>query len=231
MAAALNACAGQWDQAVCLGDIVGYGPDPAEAIAQVSKHAGATIRGNHDRAVAGLADLEDFNIVARCAIDWTRRQLSHHDLNRLAQLPAGPLQSHGITLLHGSLHDEDEYVFVLEQALPGLRGSPTDVTFFGHTHLQGGFQLHESRARPIVLRHTGASFTVLPLEAATRYLLNPGSVGQPRDGDSRAAFAIFDLKEKLVEFWRVPYDIRSVQERMKRAGLPESLAQRLEFGH
>ena len=233
LAAALAACAGQWDQVVCLGDLVGYGPDPNEVVEQVRGLVSAIIRGNHDKAVCGLGDLEDFNSVARSAVEWTHRQLRPDNLSYLADLPAGPLQIDGLTLVHGAFHDEDEYVFVPEQALDGLLVAPGEVTFFGHTHLQGGFSFRDAELDMIPLKapRAGAQSAVLRLEGGTRYLLNPGSVGQPRDGDTRAAFAIADSDQGVVEFWRVPYDIRSVQERMRRAGLPEPLVQRLAFGH
>src|SRR5580693_2856983 len=118
--AALEACAGRWERAVCLGDIVGYGPDPNEAVDRIRGLAAAIIRGNHDRAACGLADVEDFNPVARATVEWTRSQLRADNLNYLHQLPAGPLETDGLTLVHGALHDEDEYVFAPAQALDGL---------------------------------------------------------------------------------------------------------------
>jgi predicted phosphodiesterase len=233
LAAALAACERQWDQAVCLGDVVGYGPDPNEVVEQMRGLVTAIIRGNHDKAACGLADLEDFNSVARSAVEWTHRQLRPENLRYLAELPAGPLQIDGLTLVHGAVHDEDEYVFVPEQAMEGLLLAPGMVTFFGHTHLQGGFAFRESELEMIPLRppRGEARFAVLRLESGSRYLLNPGSIGQPRDGDARAAFAIVDSDRAVVEFWRVPYDIHSVQERMRRAGLAELLVQRLAAGH
>lgn len=233
LAAALAACEKQWDQVVCLGDVVGYGPDPNEVVEQVRGLVTAIIRGNHDKAACGLGDLEDFNAVARSAVEWTHRQLHPENLRYLAELPAGPLQIDGLTLVHGAYHDEDEYVFVPEQAMDGLLLAPGAVTFFGHTHLQGGFSFRDSELEMIPLKRprAGAPFFPLRLENGSRYLLNPGSIGQPRDGDARAAFAIVDSDQAVVEFWRVPYDIHSVQERMRRAGLPEPLVQRLAAGH
>ena len=233
LAAVLAASEKQWDQAVCLGDVVGYGPDPNEVVEQVRGLVTAIIRGNHDKAACGLGDLEDFNAVARSAVEWTHRQLRPENLRYLAELPAGPLQIDGLTLVHGAYHDEDEYVFVPEQAMDGLLLAPGAVTFFGHTHLQGGFSFRDSELDMIPLKRPRAEarFAALHLESGSRYLLNPGSIGQPRDGDARAAFAIVDSNQAVVEFWRVPYDIRAVQERMRRAGLPEPLAQRLAAGH
>lgn len=231
LAAALAASEDHWDRAVCLGDLVGYGPDPNEVIDRMRDLAAAVIRGNHDKAACGKANFEDFNPAARTAIEWTRTQLRPDNLHYLQGLPAGPLHMDGLTLVHGALHDEDEYVFAPAQALDGLRASPRAVTFFGHTHVQGGFSYGGERLELIQLRpQRGADFAALRLEPSTRYLLNPGSIGQPRDGDPRAAFAIADVEQEVVEFWRMPYDIQAVQDRMKHAGAPEALVLRLAFG-
>lgn len=232
LAAALTACQGRWEQAVCLGDLVGYGPDPNEVIDQIRPLVTAIIRGNHDKAVCGMGDLDDFNPVARSVVEWTRRQLRPENLRYLEDLPAGPMQVNGLTLVHGAFHDEDEYVFVPEQAREALRAAPGILTFFGHTHMQGGFSYVDGEPHVLAQRpRRDAVFSTLRLDPASRYLLNPGSIGQPRDGDPRAAFAIVDSQQSVVEFWRVPYDIAAVQERMRRARLPEPLAMRLASGH
>lgn len=230
-AATLDAAAGRWDVPVCLGDVVGYGPDPHEVVARLRELGGHTIRGNHDKAVAGIMDTSDFNPVAKAAVDWTRSQLTAEDLAWLSQLPQGPLLSDGIVLVHGALQDEDEYVFTPAQALDGLLDSSGEVTFFGHTHHQGGFSYQDSSLEVLQIRpRPSEPFSALRIEKPRRYLLNPGSIGQPRDGDPRAGFAIADLEHETVEFWRVPYDVASVQERMRAAHLPEPLAQRLVVG-
>jgi predicted phosphodiesterase len=231
--AALAAAQGRWEQIVCLGDVVGYGPDPNEVTSKIRELGAQTIRGNHDKAATGLMPTDDFNPVAKAAVDWTRSQLSPDNLKWLTDLPHGPLEVSGIALVHGALQDEDEYVFTPEQALEGLLDSAAVVTFFGHTHHQGGFsysnagnQLEMLNLRP----RFSESFTALRLSEGSRYLLNPGSIGQPRDGDSRAGFAIADLEHSVVEFWRVPYDVADVQSRMRNARLPEALVQRLSLG-
>lgn len=229
--AALQKVGGRWDVAVCLGDVVGYGPDPAEASQKIREVASACIRGNHDKAVAGIMSTEDFNPVAKAAVDWTRRQMSSELMDWLAKLPQGPMESNGLMLVHGAFHDEDEYVFTPAQALEGLLDSSAAVTFFGHTHHQGGFAYHDSNLEVLQIRpRPNEFFAPLRTEPAKRYLLNPGSIGQPRDADPRAAFAIADLPNHTIEFWRVPYEIGKVQSRMRKAGLPEPLVQRLEFG-
>jgi diadenosine tetraphosphatase ApaH/serine/threonine PP2A family protein phosphatase len=229
--AVLDAAAGRWDRAVCLGDLVGYGPDPNEVVSRLRSLNVVAIRGNHDKASCGLEDAEEFNEAAREAVLWTRKQLSPENREYLRKLPAGPLEADGIALVHGALQDEDEYVFAPAQALTGLLEAPKPVCFFGHTHFQGGFSFRDGQLEVLHLRPgTGASFTALRIEPHTRYLLNPGSVGQPRDGDPRAAFAIADLQHGVVEFWRVPYAVEAVQQRMRRAGLPEPLVLRLSYG-
>ncbi len=229
--AAMAAIEGRWEKVVCLGDVVGYGPDPNEVIDYVRALQARTIRGNHDKAACGLVDASDFNSVARTAANWTREHLRADNLTYVQQLPQGPLEADGLALVHGALHDEDEYVFAPAQALDSLLESPSQVTFFGHTHFQGGFSFRGDKLEVIQLRpHPGASFAALQVDPDTRYLLNPGSIGQPRDGDPRAALAIADLDHAVVEFWRVPYNIEAVQQRMKRAGLPEPLILRLAFG-
>jgi predicted phosphodiesterase len=231
LAAALAAAEDRWDRAVCLGDIVGYGPDPNEAVSAIRELGASTIRGNHDKAVCGLVATEDFNPAARLAVDWTRAQLSPENLAFLRDLPQGPLETDGLVLVHGAVFDEDEYIFTPAQALESLLDSASAVTFFGHTHHQGGFSYQESRMEVITISpREGESSTALRLDPQRRYLLNPGSIGQPRDSDPRAAFAIADLQAATVEFWRVPYDIAAVQERMRAAGLPPALANRLAYG-
>ena len=231
--AALAAAHGRWEKIVCLGDVVGYGPDPNEVTSKIRELGAQTIRGNHDKAATGLMPTDDFNPVAKAAVDWTRSQLSADNLKWLTDLPHGPLEISGIVLVHGALQDEDEYVFTPAQALEGLLDSTTGVTFFGHTHHQGGFSYTNSSNNLEILNlrpRSSESFAALRTDEGSRYLLNPGSIGQPRDGDPRAGFAIADLEHNVVEFWRVPYDIAGVQSRMRTAHLPEALVQRLTLG-
>ncbi len=229
----LDAAENRWDHAVCLGDVVGYGPDPDEVVTRVRALNARTIRGNHDKAAADLMETHDFNPVAKAAVDWTRLQVSEDNMKWLTELPMGPLETDGIVLVHGAFQDEDEYVFTPAQALEGLLDSTARVTFFGHTHHQGGFSYQDVNSSLEVLNihpRPTESFAPLRIEQQRRYLLNPGSIGQPRDGDPRAGFAIADLEHSVVEFWRVPYDIAEVQARMRTARLPEPLVHRLVVG-
>jgi len=229
--AVLETAKDRWDKSVCLGDVVGYGPDPNYVSERLRQLGTKTIRGNHDKAVTGLMATEDFNPVAKAAVDWTRAELKPEHMTWLTELPKGPLESDGIVLIHGALQDEDEYVFTSEQVLDGFLDSTAAVTFFGHIHHQGGFSYQDSRLEILQIRPRGAeSFAALRIEPLRRFLLNPGSIGQPRDGDARAAFAVADLEHEVVEFWRIPYDVGAVQKRMRAAHLPEPLVQRLVVG-
>jgi predicted phosphodiesterase len=229
--AALAAAEGQWDKAICLGDVVGYGPDPNEVVDRIRQMDVAIIRGNHDKAGSGLANADDFNPVARAVALWTRDQLRIENREWLERLPQGPLTMDGFVMVHGAFRDEDEYVFAPAQAIDSLLDAPAQITFFGHTHLQGGFTLHDNKVGVLHFKPApGNLYQVLTIEDETIYLLNPGSVGQPRDGDPRAAFVVADLEKKHVQFWRVPYDIEAVQKRMGTNGLPEPLILRLSYG-
>ena len=146
----LSVAKGRWDKSVCLGDLVGYGPDPNEVIDRVRALPAVTIRGNHDKAIAGIDDADEFNPIARNAVLWTRAQLRPENREYLENLPMGPLTVDGFSIVHGAVHDEDEYVLSPALALDGLRTLPRPVTFFGHTHLQGGFSL---RGEDVTLLH------------------------------------------------------------------------------
>lgn len=227
----LAATDGHWDKIVCLGDIVGYGPDPNEAIDCIRALGCVTIRGNHDKAIAGITEAEDFNPIARAAMLWSRERLTDKNLEFLKKLPHGPVFVDGFCIVHGSIRDEDEYVFVPQQALEEIQYATTPLTFFGHTHRQGGFTRHGNGLGVINFDPTPQNLVgSLPLEQGATYFLNPGSIGQPRDGDPRAAYAILETDQRKVEYWRVPYDIAAVQHRMIDALLPEPLIMRLAVG-
>ena len=222
----------KYDQALCLGDLVGYGPDPNPVIDQVKALATVIIRGNHDKACCGLDDASDFNPFARLATEWTRNALTPQHFEFLRSLPAGPVMMEGFMLVHGSPLDENEYVLSPATAFPLLREPKTQTVCFGHTHYQGGYMLSpKARFQSIRVpqKQDGLTLT-LPVEDGGRYLINPGSIGQPRDGDWRAAFAVFDVARRVAEFYRTAYDLPQTQEKMQKAGLPEPLIRRLEYG-
>lgn len=227
----LAAAEGHWDKAVCLGDVVGYGPDPNQAIDRIRELGCITIRGNHDKAIAGITEAEEFNPIARAAMLWSREQLTDENLEFLKNLPHGPAFIDGFCIVHGSIRDEDEYVFVPPQAVEEMQFATTPLTFFGHTHRQGGFTRQNGTFGIINFDPTPKNLIgSLPVEKGATYFLNPGSIGQPRDGDPRAAYAIFDADQHKVEYWRISYDIAAVQHRMIDAFLPEPLILRLAVG-
>lgn len=228
----LEAARDRYQQVLCLGDLVGYGPDPNPVAEAVHGLASVIIRGNHDKACCGITDAGDFNPLARMATHWTREQLSVENLALLRNLPAGPATVDGFELVHGSPRDEDEYIVEPFEALPALEGASSPVVFFGHTHLQGGFIL-SPRGKLETIQFGAADdgcVLTLDLEKGAHYLINPGSVGQPRDRDWRAAFAILDSDRQQVEYYRIGYDLPSTQKKMQKAGLPEPLIARLQVG-
>lgn len=222
----------KYDEVVCLGDLVGYGPDPNAVVEGVRAFAKTVIRGNHDKACCGISDAEDFNALAKQATLWTREALTPENLTFLRSLPIGPVVMDGFEIVHGSPGDEDEYIFGPGQALPALRAQTIQTVLFGHTHYQGGFMTNPGGRFHSI--HCSSKeeglIAVLPLEEGARYLINPGSVGQPRDSDWRAAFAILDGDQRQVEYYRTTYDLPVTQEKMMKAGLPEPLIKRLELG-
>jgi predicted phosphodiesterase len=236
---ALEAClaaAPAHDHVVNLGDIVGYGASPNEVTARGRDLGGTFVRGNHDKVVAGLDEVEGFNPVAGMAALWNREQLTPENLEWLRALPQGPVsipEITGVQFVHGAPDNEDRYVVSIEDAIQPLIESSASVTFFGHTHIQGVLLLRAGFAENIHPEYAsiGQSDTWnFQLETGTNYMINPGSIGQPRDGDWRAAFAIFDSEERVATFCRVPYDLRSAQEKIFAANLPARLATRLAAG-
>jgi len=230
------ATAGSYDIVVNLGDIVGYGASPNEVIERSRGLGKYFVRGNHDKATSGLMDLKDFNPIAGLAALWTRDQLTPENLEWLRELPRGPVQIPEfpqIQFVHGSPIDEDEYVVTLHDAIGPLSARPISVTFFGHTHLQGAFSFKMTAGdayRPAYKTVGQNEISQFALKPDVRYLVNPGSVGQPRDGDWRAAFAIFDTESWMVTFQRAPYNLKSAQDRIFAANLPQRLATRLAAG-
>jgi diadenosine tetraphosphatase ApaH/serine/threonine PP2A family protein phosphatase len=236
---ALEAClaaAPPYDLVANLGDVVGYGASPNEVVDRSRGLGRIFVRGNHDKAATGLLALDDFNPMAAAAAIWTRDQLTSEHHEWLHALPQGPLELEGfpeVQLVHGSPEDEDTYVVSIGDALIPLLANPMPLTFFGHTHLQGGFFANGNSAdgfRPEYRTVGQAESVSLHLKPNTRYMINPGSVGQPRDGDWRAAFALFDTEAQIVHFHRTPYNLKAAQDRIFGANLPPRLATRLAAG-
>ena len=223
LTAVLAGAEGNYDQILSCGDLVGYGPDPNAVVDWARANLKASIRGNHDKACVGMEDLEWFNPVARRSAEWTTEVLSVENREYLRNLAAGPLAFDDFQILHGSPADEDEYLVTEEEARYISTLVTTSISFFGHTHLQGGFMLHRNGVR-LLPPHT------FQPENDTRYLVNPGSVGQPRDHDPHAGYAIYKPQVRLVEFGRVAYDVEETQRKIIEAGLPDLLASRLSIG-
>lgn len=228
--AVLTHANGHYDRVVCCGDLVGYGPDPNAVIDWARENFDAVIRGNHDRACAGLDSLEWFNPVAKAASLWTLGELSASNLDYLRALPTGPLAVDCFQLIHGSPLDEDEYVMSIADARNVFSYLDVNVTFFGHTHVQGGFVRREGQYQMLARPDAGESGITLRLHPAGTWLINPGSTGQPRDRDPRAAYAIFDNEAMEVTYRRVHYDFDTTRRKILESGLPEVLGSRLTIG-
>jgi diadenosine tetraphosphatase ApaH/serine/threonine PP2A family protein phosphatase len=226
---AVLAAAGPYDHALVLGDLVGYGADPNAVIDRVLSIPAATfIRGNHDKVGAGLENTEGFNYLARHAIEWTANALTppHHDW--LAALPQGPMVVDDVVeICHGTPFDEDVYIFDDLDAMRALHVTRRPLCLFGHTHVVAAFHLDGERSG---VDHLRAKHIEIPVDGEARLLVNCGAVGQPRDGDPRAAFGLLDTATRTLTLQRVDYDIRTAQAKIIGAGLPDVLAQRLALG-
>lgn len=213
----------------CLGDIVGYGPEPDECIARIRQLKPRAVIGNHDWAVIGGMDAEDFNHEARWGVLWTREKLNAESLAWLRDLSKEPLVVEDFTLTHGSPRDPVwEYILYPSVAYANLEHFTTPFCLVGHTHVPAVFMAgRDDRGVSVVRPQAGQA---LPLAGGQRAILNPGSVGQPRDSDPRAAYAILDTERAVWLPRRVSYPIEVTQAHMRAAGLPERLITRLAFG-
>lgn len=220
----------RFDAILVLGDLVGYGAAPNQVVDAVRGLRGTvfSVRGNHDKVVAGLESGRYFNQTALAAATWTTEHLTPANLRFVRELPTGPRRiEDGLAICHGSPHDEDRYLFSDHDALEVFSEWRVPVTFFGHTHVTSMFSLVGRRIG--VEQLSGASGTI-DLQPDAHYLLNPGSIGQPRDGDPRASFMIYDSDRRRVRWFRVAYPVEKAQRRILAAGLPAQLADRLVLG-
>ncbi|HEY4010016.1 MAG TPA: metallophosphoesterase family protein [Acidobacteriaceae bacterium] len=231
---AVLSAAGTFDELWNLGDIVGYGANPNQVIDTVRPLARINVRGNHDRVCCGLTSSQGFNPVAAEAALWTQRHLTPENLDWLRAMPQGPIRATERALCaHGSPLNEDHYIISMRDAWTPLQRMPAEITFFGHTHVQGAFSQQApewQEVRPLYNTRDAAEQFSIDVPPGTRHLINPGSVGQPRDGDWRAGFAIYDTTDERVTFFRNPYDVASAQQAIRSAHLPERLAARLSTG-
>ena len=219
-----------YNRVLMLGDLVGYGADPNAVVDRVRALPDVTvIRGNHDKVAAGIESTDGFNHLARLAIAWTAAVLAPVNRTYLAELPAGPIAvDDHVEICHGTPFDEDVYVFDDIDALRSLRTSSRPLCLFGHTHVPAAFCLASGELQ-LIGPPRGDRFQIT-LDDDTRYLVNCGSVGQPRDGDPRAAYGVLDTRTQELSILRVPYDVAAAQAKIMAAGLPEVLAQRLAMG-
>lgn len=219
-----------FDQILVLGDIVGYGPDPNPVVDRIRALSPlAIVRGNHDKVAMGLNQAEGFHAAARAAATWMLESLTEDNRKWLVNLPMGPtIVEGGVEICHGAPFDEDAYIFDELDARQAFDAATVPVTFFGHTHFSVAFRL--SNHSLDIVGPAPSGDTLLSLDARAKYLVNPGSVGQPRDGDPRAAYAIYDVDKRQIHMVRVEYDIAATQHKMWNAGLPDALARRLAAG-
>jgi len=215
---------GGFDKIWCLGDMVGYGPDPNECIARLREFEHVCIAGNHDWAAIGKMDTSEFNPVAAIAARWTAEQLTAENKDYLVDLPL-ILQEDGFTLAHGSPREPIwEYLLSTRSAQENFAYFETSYCLVGHSHVPLIFELIEETAVYLELKETELKLS------ENRMIINPGGVGQPRDADPRASYAIYDTEVRTVSHYRVEYDIPATQKKMAEFGLPEPLIRRLSFG-
>ena len=213
------------DEVICLGDIVGYGASPKEVLGMVRAHCAVVIAGNHDHAVAGKTDRDYFNPSAKTAVEWTTKQLSEDDLHYIRELPF-IVKKENFICVHANLAEPEEWHYVLDEFDASATFSQMDdatVCFIGHSHVPIAFEESE------FVNYFGP-YTELKLNPACRYIVNVGSVGQPRDGVVDAAYVVYDSVSLIVQLFRVRYDISSAQKKIISAGLPAFLAERIKHG-
>jgi len=220
-----------FDEILVLGDLVGYGAGPNEVVDRIRnlQTPTVTIRGNHDKVAAEIDDGFDFNETALDAIRWTTRRLTPENLAWIRELQEGPVSVRDdLVICHGSPIDEDMYLLSAGDALEVFEVRDSLLAFFGHTHLPSIFMLQDGEIALSLLRGDGVE---IEIEPDAKHLLNPGSVGQPRDHDPRASFMTYDSEKNLAVLRRIDYPIERAQQRILDAGLPQVLADRLAIGY
>ena len=224
-----DASARGFDRVLCMGDLVGYGANPNEVVERLRGLDPIVIRGNHDKVISGVEGGEQFNLLAMQSSLWTARALTAENRAYLAALPRGPLQIDGeFWIAHGSPLDEDAYLLGDFDAIEVFRDFPGDLCFFGHSHIPTLFALEVVQG--FYLLSPVGDDERIPLEPKTRYLINCGSVGQPRDRNPKAAFGIFDADRRTLGLHRVAYALAEAQRKILETTLPRFLAERLGVG-
>lgn len=217
-----------YDKLLFLGDLVGYGPNPNEVINLFKKLKNLhSVRGNHDKVVAEIESSSFFNPVAAFSAEWNKNQITESNNKFIKKLEKGPvIVDHFITICHGSTFDEDYYVFSIFEAKESFKFMTTSIGFFGHTHFPIIYLLRNGKIDTVPLTKN----IKIKLDPNTKYLINPGSIGQPRDRNPNSSFITLDSSKKEITFQRYTYNIRKAQKKIRDAGLPEMLASRLESG-
>ncbi|GIW72073.1 MAG: metallophosphatase family protein [Planctomycetota bacterium] len=213
----------QAERLVCLGDVVGYGAEPGWCVAALRERGVPTVAGNHDYAAIGKTNINYFNAYAREATLWTRRMMSEEDRTFLANLPLVEVQD-GFTMVHGTLYAPElfDYILTTYDAYLSLQLLETPVCFLGHSHVPINFVWDET-----VTFHHETDFVI---REGQKVLVNVGSVGQPRDDNPDACYAIYETEERRVRIKRVKYDVEAAARRIREAGLPAALGERLKVG-
>jgi len=211
------------DRTICGGDLVGYNAEPREVVAKIRALDIPCVMGNHDAAAVGVTDPENFNTPARAAVEWTAQQLDDDSLEYLRGLPY-VMRVESFTVVHGTLHKPEQwgYIFNAYEAEEHFQHQRDTLCFIGHSHIPGAFIAGDMI--------TASRSSRLRIQAGHRYVINVGSVGQPRDNNPAASYAVYDMVENTVHFRRVPYDVRATQQKILDAGLPSVLAMRLALG-
>ena len=214
------------DGLLCMGDIVGYGPNPNECVELVRQRATEVVLGNHDVAATDNFGVEYFNPVARNAIEWTQRAISKESVDWLNTL-SYEIRTPEYLMVHGAPKNYFEYILDKRAASRAFKNTEAPLIFAGHTHIADYYRLNADDTIDHAHMQNGGS---LELSEGARYIINAGSVGQPRDLNPKAAFGWYDDKQRTIEWVRYDYPIGEVQQKIRAAGLPEALATRLEVG-
>ena len=218
---------GEWDYVWCLGDVVGYGPDPNECCDLLQSLPHLCIAGNHDWAALGRLDIRTFNVDARRAVDWTQKTLTRENTAYLADLPTTFVLGN-YTLAHGSPR-EPVWEYILDSLIAALNFPhfETDYCFVGHTHTPVIYRRINDEGK---VEQQAPNYGVPQPLNGKRLIINPGSVGQPRDSNPNASYGILDVENAVFEYRRIPYPIHVTQEKMRKFDMPERLIKRLEHG-
>lgn len=223
LSAVLADASGDYDQIINCGDCVGYGPDPNAVVEWCREYTGLVVRGNHDVTCANLENLGWFNPIAAKSAQWTHDTLTPENLAWLRDLPPGPIFVDDIEIVHGSPIHEDEYLVNSTEIAEAAKHTQRSIAFFGHTHVQGCYVVYKDQVKRLGIQ-------TVDIDPDTTYMVNPGSVGQPRDRDPKAAYVVYDSGKHTIEMRRVEYDYQTTQRKIIELGLPDMLAHRLAVG-